>query len=196
MTFIIFLILFGLQVFILVNSRSVRSQLVFYCSICSTLISTVPNILKLENRRLEINDISMDINGNVGMIDNADMAAIHSEVSDEDSANNIMDITPNNSPFIKIANASVFINNLVILRDINLEFYGNEVIALVGPNGSGKSVFFKFLLGFLRHSGDVFLNGKSVDLLEGAVRSRTGYCPASPSVVSGTVLENLTNMNK
>lgn len=190
-TFSTFLILFGLQVFILVNSKSAYSQLAFYCITCTMIISTVSDlissILKFENRRLEINHPNMDVNNNRNMEDNVDMANNHIHTTNNISTN---DITPNDSPFIKIKNASVFINNLVILQDINLNFYRNDVIALVGPNGSGKSVFFKFLLGFLRHSGDISLDGKSVNL-----RCKIGYCPASPSVINGTILENLVDIN-
>ncbi len=62
-----------------------------------------------------------------------------------------------------IDNATMGYHKNVVLKDMNLEFTGNEVYSLLGPNGVGKSTFFKSILGLLPLiSGRILLNGKDV----------------------------------
>lgn len=50
-----------------------------------------------------------------------------------------------------------------ILKDINLSFNTNEVIALVGPNGSGKTTLIKLLIGFYKpNKGKILINGLDI----------------------------------
>ena len=36
-----------------------------------------------------------------------------------------------------------------VLKDINLEIYRGDYLAIIGPNGGGKTTFTKLLLGLL-----------------------------------------------
>ena len=42
-----------------------------------------------------------------------------------------------------------------VLRDVGLELFPSEVVALIGPNGSGKSTLIKSLIGFLHARGEI-----------------------------------------
>jgi len=46
---------------------------------------------------------------------------------------------------LKIESLAYSCNNKKILKNINLELQGNQIIALLGPNGAGKSTFLKAL---------------------------------------------------
>ncbi len=50
---------------------------------------------------------------------------------------------------IRIQNGKVFQNNNLIIRDINFEMKGDELVYLIGKTGSGKSSLLKMLYGEL-----------------------------------------------
>ena len=61
-----------------------------------------------------------------------------------------------------------------VLKDINLDIYEGDYIAIIGPNGGGKTTFTKLLLGLLTpQKGKIKIFGKSV--IE--ARQKIGYLP-------------------
>ncbi len=61
-----------------------------------------------------------------------------------------------------------------VLKDINLDVYKGDYLAIIGPNGGGKTTFTKLLLGLLTpNEGEIRIFGKSV--LE--ARREIGYLP-------------------
>ena len=61
-----------------------------------------------------------------------------------------------------------------VLKDINLDIYEGDYIAIIGPNGGGKTTFTKLLLGLLTpQKGEIKIFGKSV--IE--ARQKIGYLP-------------------
>jgi iron complex transport system ATP-binding protein len=66
-------------------------------------------------------------------------------------------------PMISIRDLSWRVNDLSILKDIDLDIHRDGFIGLIGPNGSGKTSLLRVLYRFLHPtSGDVNLNGKSI----------------------------------
>lgn len=51
---------------------------------------------------------------------------------------------------LEIENLSFSFDGNNILKEINLELYGKDRVALLGPNGSGKTTFIKILLGEIK----------------------------------------------
>jgi lipopolysaccharide export system ATP-binding protein len=82
-----------------------------------------------------------------------------------------------------------------ILRDVDLEAYGGEVVGVLGPSGAGKSTLFRALVGEVPpDEGTVTLCGQDMTRwpLWKRARSGVGYVPQGPSVLWDlTVRQNL-----
>ncbi len=60
---------------------------------------------------------------------------------------------------IKVEKLEFYYKEKRVLKDININFYENEIIGITGKNGSGKSTLAKILAGLERpHSGGVFFD--------------------------------------
>lgn len=51
----------------------------------------------------------------------------------------------NNKPLLEIKNIAKFFDTTKVLKDISLDVYKGDVIAIIGPSGSGKSTFLRCL---------------------------------------------------
>jgi ATPase subunit of ABC transporter with duplicated ATPase domains len=92
---------------------------------------------------------------------------------------------------IEINYADLWVNNRLLLRDIQLHVSSGDHIAIAGLNGSGKSCLVKAILGMA--STPAFLQGGDVRLAE----MRTVYLDQSYEFVdrTQTVLENMQRVN-
>jgi lipopolysaccharide export system ATP-binding protein len=83
-----------------------------------------------------------------------------------------------------------------VVRAVDAELKGGEIVGLLGPNGAGKTTIFSMIVGLLRPTaGRVLLDG--VDITASPIHRRAraglGYLPQEPSVFQKlTVEENLT----
>ena len=71
----------------------------------------------------------------------------------------------------------VSINDVQILKGINLEINTHEIHALMGPNGQGKSTLLSTIMGDPKYrvdAGEIYLDGKDVLAMEVDERSRAG----------------------
>lgn len=75
---------------------------------------------------------------------------------------------------IDIHNVTVYYNDVLALKNINLTVEKGEFLTIIGPNGGGKSTLLKTMLGLLTPTvGNVMILGKKVNKVSGAV----GYIP-------------------
>ena len=52
-----------------------------------------------------------------------------------------------------------------LIKDVNLDLYEKEIVALVGANGSGKTTLLKTLLGWIKPlSGQIIISGKEIPM--------------------------------
>jgi ATP-binding cassette subfamily B protein RaxB len=81
-----------------------------------------------------------------------------------------------------------------LFRNINLQVTEGESVALTGPSGCGKSTLLKVVLGVLPPTeGRVLIDGEDIaDLDLGSVRSKIGSVMQNDSLLSGTVIDNIT----
>jgi subfamily B ATP-binding cassette protein MsbA len=80
-----------------------------------------------------------------------------------------------------------------ILQNISFLVQPGEQIAIVGPSGVGKTTLVSLLLRFYRPTaGEIRLDGRPAQEYQlAALRRRIGYVSQSPTLLSGTLLENL-----
>jgi branched-chain amino acid transport system ATP-binding protein len=82
-----------------------------------------------------------------------------------------------------------------VLRGVNFEINGPELIGLIGPNGAGKTTLTNILDGAIKpNSGTVYLNGVRIDQLQPYQVARVGLgrtFQVTRSFRRMTVLENL-----
>ncbi|MFP6730624.1 MAG: ABC transporter ATP-binding protein [Alphaproteobacteria bacterium] len=82
-----------------------------------------------------------------------------------------------------------------VLKDVNFEINGPELIGLIGPNGAGKTTLTNILDGAVKpNSGTVYLNGERIDQLQPFEVARVGLgrtFQVTRSFRRMTVLENL-----
>jgi len=99
-----------------------------------------------------------------------------------------------NSTVFKLTDVNYFVEDLKILQNISLNINSNDFFVLLGPSGSGKSTLLR-MLNCLNSptSGEIFFHNKHIkefDIIQ--LRKRVGFVFQSPTMVKGTVKENLT----
>ena len=79
---------------------------------------------------------------------------------------------------IRVEGVSASYRNKQVLFDVSCQAQPGEITALLGPNGSGKSTLLKAALGLIPASGEIHINGQSLDSLAPAQRAReVAYVP-------------------
>ncbi|WP_019142619.1 ABC transporter ATP-binding protein [Noviherbaspirillum massiliense] len=70
--------------------------------------------------------------------------------------------TQANKPLLKLENVSAGYGEMLVLRELALEVYPAEMVALVGSNGAGKTTLLRVLSRVLPCSGSVTMNGREL----------------------------------
>ena len=84
------------------------------------------------------------------------------------------------NPGLKMQNLSVEVAGKNLLKQMSLDFENHQLTCIIGPNGAGKSTLLKAIIGFMKHKGEVFLNGQNRDSLSSLERARSmAYLPQS-----------------
>ncbi len=103
----------------------------------------------------------------------------------------------NNSLF-NLEDVSYSVDGLKILQDISLDIRPKDFVALLGPSGSGKSTLLR-MLNCLNSptSGTINFHDKPITEYNIAqLRQKVGMVFQSPTMINGTVKENLTMTQK
>jgi len=80
-----------------------------------------------------------------------------------------------------------------VLKNINLDIFPGEKVAIVGESGSGKTTLAKLLMKYYQpEKGEILIDGKNLnDLQTENLRGRIGYVPQDIFLFSGTIYDNL-----
>ncbi|MCP5037622.1 MAG: ABC transporter ATP-binding protein [Rhodobacteraceae bacterium] len=96
---------------------------------------------------------------------------------------------------LKVNNLRKHFGGLQVLKGVNFEINGPELIGLIGPNGAGKTTLTNILDGAIKpNSGTVYLNGERIDQYKPYQVALTGLgrtFQVTRSFRRMTVLENL-----
>lgn len=91
---------------------------------------------------------------------------------------------------LEVKNVTKKYGKTVACDDVSFELTPGSLTVLLGPNGAGKSTIMKSIIGFLKYSGSIVVDGfvnKSPD-----ARKVLGYIPEMPSLYPNlTVLEHM-----
>jgi Fe-S cluster assembly ATP-binding protein len=82
-----------------------------------------------------------------------------------------------NFEILKVVDLHVSIDDIEILKGVNLTIKPGEIHAIMGPNGSGKSTFSKVLAGHPSYTitkGEILYKGEEISELEPDARSHKG----------------------
>lgn len=83
-----------------------------------------------------------------------------------------------NDPILTVSNLSFSYGNDEVIKDINLDLFKNDFVAILGPNGGGKSTLVKLICGLLTpQNGSITLKGENAANKKTAI----GYVPQSIS---------------
>ena len=83
-------------------------------------------------------------------------------------------------PVFEVKDISKSFDGRPILKKLSLKVFPGEIVGLLGPNGAGKSTLFNIAIGAeSADSGNIFINGKSINQIPIHLRSNQGlgYLP-------------------
>lgn len=91
-----------------------------------------------------------------------------------------------------------------VLKNVNVDAYPREVVALVGPSGEGKTTMLRYMLSIIRgQAGTGYIcGGKSLpedgDCIEinASARQLMAYVPQGNTMFSGTIASNMRNVKQ
>jgi len=83
----------------------------------------------------------------------------------------------NTGNIYQITDLTKHYGKLKALDKVNLELGQGKIIGLVGKNGAGKSTLMRCMLGFLRHEGDIVLQGRKVKRRDHRVFEDVAFIP-------------------
>jgi D-xylose transport system ATP-binding protein len=79
------------------------------------------------------------------------------------------------TPVLAVRNAQKHFGAVHALKDVSIEAYNGEVLALLGDNGAGKSTLIKCVSGvYSLDEGDIMLDGERIEIKSPASARRSG----------------------
>lgn len=97
---------------------------------------------------------------------------------------------------IKVEEMKKYYGDNLVFKDVNLQFFKGEKVAITGPNGSGKSSFVRSVLGIERYQGRVLVDGiEALKIKDEDFRRIMAYVPQKNVLFEASILENLSSFD-
>lgn len=92
---------------------------------------------------------------------------------------------------ISFSNPVIKVDDMDFKFDVQAEFKAGDIVNIDGASGSGKSTLIRSLLG-IRDSNGISINQMPLDdINKSNLRARIAYVPQNPSIISGSLRENI-----
>lgn len=85
---------------------------------------------------------------------------------------------------VELAQVGKRFGKVVALRDVDLALPSGSKVALIGPNGSGKTTLIRALVGLVRYTGEIRIDGGPID--HDALAPRLAYVPQIAPQIAAT----------
>ena len=153
---------------------------------------TMGSLMALNTLAEKIFDYIYTLGDNLEVIDNFQVVTkkINKllELKEEATENHLYDLNGE----IIFSNVSIYIENQVILKDVNFIIKKGEHVAIIGENGSGKSIIAKTILGFYNYDGNIYINSHNIKRLNKEdIRKYVDLILGESYMFSGSILENI-----
>ena len=84
-----------------------------------------------------------------------------------------------------------------VLDNVNLEFDGGKMTALVGHSGSGKSTILNLIQGFTKHKREILIDEQLVDKCTiGSLRNHISLVTQETTLFDDTIKNNIKHANE
>lgn len=93
-------------------------------------------------------------------------------------------------PDFNVKGLTVRLGEKCVLNNFTAQFPAGKITAVIGQSGAGKSTLVNSLLGFVSSIGDIGW-GDTYFTGEGVARSEISWAPQQPSLVSGSIMQNI-----
>ncbi|MFQ5579874.1 MAG: heme ABC transporter ATP-binding protein [Nitrospiria bacterium] len=99
---------------------------------------------------------------------------------------------------IRLKNVSFFRNSQPVLKEINLQMKGGELIGLIGPNGAGKSTLLKLMMKLWKPTeGSIILSQERLEVWTQKMLARqVAYLPQNPVFESAFSCKEVVMMGR
>ena len=98
---------------------------------------------------------------------------------------------------IEINNLKKYYGKIRGVEDVSLKINSGEVYGFIGPNGAGKSTTIRILMGFInKNSGEVFLNGKELDINDVLIKKEIGYLPSEINLYDDLTVKEILDYHE
>jgi putative ABC transport system ATP-binding protein len=98
-----------------------------------------------------------------------------------------------NPPPLATRNLTRVVDGRALVDDVTIEVQAEEVFVVFGPSGSGKTSLLRLLNRLDEPTrGTVWLDGTDYRKIDPrTLRQRVGWVPQQPTLIDGTVAENV-----
>ena len=78
------------------------------------------------------------------------------------------------------------------IEDVSIKLEKGEIYGFIGPNGAGKSSTIRTIVGLInKNGGNIYFNGKKLDLNDLDVKSKIGYLPSEINLYDDMTIKEL-----